>query len=78
MDPAEEIDVSVISKPFQGGRLVVDTIVGYKVAHVVEEDPYVSLLKHVANIGLKFIIGEKSDAAKGSITCFQAIVTPLD
>jgi len=69
--PAEEIDVAILSKPLQAGRIIADTIASDDVAHLVEKDPSVSLLKHVVDIGLNLVLEETSDAAKGVITCLQ-------
>lgn len=69
--PVGSVDVAVLSKPLQAGRIIADTIVEDEVAHLVENDPSVLLLRNVINTGLNLVLEETGDAAKGIIACLE-------
>jgi len=69
--PAEEIDVSMLTNPLQAGRIIIDAVAADDVGHLVESDPSVSLLKHVVDVGLHLILGEKLEVATGIINCLK-------
>jgi hypothetical protein len=67
-----EIDVSVLTKPLQEGRIISDTIANDEgVLHLVERDPSVALLKHVIDLGLNLMLKETPNAANAVIACLQ-------
>ena len=69
--PIDEIDVAVLTEPLQAGRIIVDTINGCDVVHLIESDPSVLLLKYVVDLGLSLILREKSEAANAIINCLE-------
>lgn len=69
--PIEEIDVTVLTEPLRAGRIIVDAVAGCDAVDLVENDPSISLLKHVVELGLSLILGEKSEAANAIIGCLK-------
>lgn len=69
--PIEEIDVTVLTEPLRAGRIIVDAVAGCDAGDLVENDPSISLLKHVVELGLSLILGEKSEAANAIIGCLK-------